>query len=58
MISSATMKANSQVDINSRSTNHEEALEINFEGAQPSVKNLRRKPGVPSTVKRYSSLGM
>ena len=47
MLSSATIKANSQVDINSRSTNHEEALEVNFEGAQPSVKNLRRKPGVP-----------
>ena len=58
MLTTATMKTNSQVDINSRSNNHAEALGINFEGAPPSNKNLKRKPGVPLAAARYSSLGI
>ena len=58
MLGNATMKTNSQVDINSRSNNHEEALEVNFEGPQPSIKNLRKKARFDSVPNRYSARGM
>ena len=55
MLGNATLKTNSLVDINSRTDNHEEALEVNFEGPQPSIRNLKKKARFDSVPNRYQS---
>ena len=55
MLGNATLKTNSLVDINSRTENHEEALEVNFEGPQPSIRNIKKKARFDSVPNRYPS---